>query len=82
MWWMRFPDWMVSRKTANTLPAQQRVMALLSLAGPSGMSYSGLARMTKLPPRELRTLLNALVGGGELAASRRTDGVPMYRRLI
>jgi len=73
---------MVDRKTANTLPAPQRIMALLSLAGTAGMPFGTIASMVKVPPPDLRALLDALVGGGEVAVSRTSDGVVVYRRLL
>lgn len=79
---IRFPDWLLDRKTANILPAHQRVMALLSMSGTGGMPYSSLAQLSKLPPRELRALLDALVRSGEVAVTRTKDDVPVYRRLI
>jgi hypothetical protein len=83
MWWMRFPDWAARRdwQTLNALPAHQRLMLLLSMAGQQGMSRGNIGSLVDLPAEELNDLLVALVKGGELALMDR-NGKRVYRRLL
>ena len=57
-------------------------MAFLSKSGQAGMTFSGIARLVELPFDELVALLDALVRGGEVGATRGKDGLLVYRRLI
>ena len=74
---MRFPDWAARRdwQTVNVLPAHQRLMMLLSMAGRQGMSRGDIGSLVGLPADELDNLLAALVlGAGAMVrqpASRR-----------
>ena len=78
-----FPDGQTNAWHSTTkMPSHQRLMLILSGAGPQGMTHADIASMLNLDAKVLDDLLDALARAGEIAVSQTKDGRRVYRRLI